>query len=101
MIQILSKIKNLSLQEKKSLEQIGLKLTEETGECCQALLSAFNANGCGYKKFTTDDVKEECVDLILVALSLFYKLNGNTEELLNVTESKMKKWQEKSSKQGE
>lgn len=92
----LDKIKQLSINNKKSLEQIGLKLSEETGECSQALLSYLNANGSTYKQLDANDVKEECIDIILVALSLFYKLNGSNTELTNTIDKKVNKWEEKS-----
>lgn len=91
----LSNIKELSLDNKKSLEQIALKLTEETGEVAQALLSNVGASGSEYKNLNSDDVKEECVDVIMVALSLFYKLGGEDQELQSVFEDKVQKWKEK------
>lgn len=91
----LEKIKTLSLDNKKSLEQIALKLSEETGEVAQALLSATNASGSGYKTQGYDDVKEECIDVIMVALSLFYKSGGTDEELSETMNLKVDKWQRK------
>lgn len=95
MLELLNEIKQMSIKNRKSLEQIGLKLSEETGECSQALLSYLNADGCGYKDLDLDDVKEECVDVIMVALSLFYKLNGNDIELKDLLKVKTNKWEEK------
>ncbi|OSA95678.1 UNVERIFIED_ORG: hypothetical protein B2H93_04455 [Clostridium botulinum] len=96
MKEILQEIKELSINNKKSLEQICLKLSEETGECSQALLSYLKANGSEYKQLNAQDVKEECVDVILVALSLFYKLEENNDELNEIITTKIKKWKEKS-----
>jgi NTP pyrophosphatase (non-canonical NTP hydrolase) len=93
---ILEQIHELSKTESKSLEQMALKLGEETGECFQALLSWLKANGCEYKQLTSQDIKEECIDVILVALSLFYKLDGNPTELIETLTKKMDKWKEKS-----
>lgn len=95
-MEILKDIKELSVNNKKSLEQICLKLSEETGECSQALLSYLKANGSEYKKLDAEDVKEECVDVILVALSLFYKLEEEDTELINIIKNKIEKWKEKS-----
>lgn len=92
----LTKIRELSIANKKSLEQIGLKLSEETGEASQALLSYVGANGSGYKELGSQDVKEECVDVVMVALSLFYKLGGTDKELSSVMNKKTEKWEEKS-----
>lgn len=92
----LQEIRDLSKKEKKSLEQMALKLSEETGEVCQALLSCLNASGCEYKDKNSQDVKEECVDVIIVALSLFYKLEGSNEEMKETVTTKIAKWKEKS-----
>ena len=59
-IKLLENIQELSIKNGKSLEQIGLKLSEETGECSQALLSYVNAEGSVYKGLGSQDVKEEC-----------------------------------------
>lgn len=90
----LTKIRELSIANKKSLEQIGLKLSEETGEVSQALLSYIGANGSEYKKLGSEDVKEECIDVVMVALSLFYKIGGTDEELSSVINKKTEKWEE-------
>lgn len=93
--ELLNEIQELSIQNGKTVEQIGLKLSEETGECSQAILAYTNAEGSVYKGFGVNDIKEECIDVILVAMSLFYKLNGNNEELNNLLSKKMEKWQNK------
>ncbi len=92
----ISDIKQLSIENKKSLEQIALKLSEETGEVSQALLSYLKANGSEYKALEADDVREECVDVVIVALSLFYKLNGEDSEFEKMFDKKVEKWKEKS-----
>ena len=94
-IKLLENIQSLSIKNGKSLEQICLKLSEETGECSQALLSYVEAEGSVYKGLGSQDVKEECIDVIMVAISLFYKLGGNNEELVNLINVKMDKWQNK------
>ena len=92
-IKLLENIKTLSIKNGKSIEQICLKLSEETGECSQALLSYVEAEGSVYKGLGSQDVKEECIDVIMVAISLFYKLGGNNEELVDLLSEKMEKWQ--------
>ncbi|QYK66819.1 MULTISPECIES: MazG-like family protein [Paenibacillus] len=83
----------MSTQEKKTLEQMVLKLSEEVGETSQAMLSYVNASGSEYKQLSISDVKEECADVILVALSLFYKLSSNEEELQEFLNKKVNKWE--------
>jgi len=92
MEQLLQKIKDMSGQEKKTLEQMVLKLTEEVGETSQAMLSYRQASGSEYKKLGLSDVKEECVDVILVTLALFYKLGGDENELQAYLRQKVDKW---------
>ncbi|ADO55996.1 hypothetical protein NS115_23430 [Paenibacillus jamilae] len=93
MEQLLKKIQYLSTHEKKTLEQMVLKLSEEVGETSQAMLSYMNANGSEYKQLNISDVKEECADVILVALSLFYKLSNNEGELQEFLSKKVDKWE--------
>ncbi len=92
MERLLQKIKALSEKEKKTLEQMVLKLTEEVGETSQAMLSYRQASGSEYKNLDLSDVKEECVDVILVALALFYKLSEDENELQDVLSKKVDKW---------
>jgi NTP pyrophosphatase (non-canonical NTP hydrolase) len=70
MEQLLKEIKLLSESEPKTLEQMALKLTEEVGETAQAVLSYLKASGSDYKQLGIDDVKEECIDGVLVALAM-------------------------------
>ena len=95
MEQLLKEIKKLSEREPKTIEQMALKLSEEVGETSQAVLSYLKASGSDYKELGIDDVKEECVDVILVALSLFYKLSENETELHELISKKLEKWQSK------
>ncbi|MFB7638301.1 MazG-like family protein [Peribacillus butanolivorans] len=97
MEQLLRQIKLLSEKEPKTLEQMALKLSEEVGETSQAVLSYLKANGSEYKQLGINDVKEECVDVILVSLALFYKVaeNENENELQELIIRKMDKWQSK------
>ncbi|MFE0507775.1 MazG-like family protein [Peribacillus butanolivorans] len=95
MEQLLRQIKLLSEKEPKTLEQMALKLSEEVGETSQAVLSYLKANGSEYKQLGINDVKEECVDVILVSLALFYKVAENENELQELIIRKMDKWQSK------
>lgn len=90
---MLDKIERLSLANEKNEFEIALKLTEETGEVAQALLSAKNTSGSVYKTETIEDVKEESIDVTLVALSLFFKVGGTIEELEETLNTKLNKWE--------
>jgi NTP pyrophosphatase (non-canonical NTP hydrolase) len=94
MTNLFDKIQDLSLNhEMKSIEQICLKLCEESGECAQAVLSYNDAFGCSYKKLTAEDVKEEAADTILAALSIIYRLNADTNEIFDLLAKKADKWE--------
>ena len=96
MEQLLKEIKLLSEKEPKTLEQMALKLSEEVGETSQAVLSYIKASGSEYKQLGIEDVKEECIDVILVALAMFYKLSENDKELHELIRKKLDKWESKS-----
>ncbi|MEC0302461.1 MazG-like family protein [Terribacillus saccharophilus] len=89
----LERLKKLSDLEPKTLEQMALKLSEEAGEVSQAVLSYSDASGSSYKQLDKEDIKEECVDTVLVALSLFYKLSDREGELQELLDKKMTKWE--------
>ncbi|MDQ0352319.1 NTP pyrophosphatase (non-canonical NTP hydrolase) [Alkalibacillus filiformis] len=95
MEQLLTEIKSLSEREPKTLEQMALKLTEEVGETSQAVLSYLKASGSDYKQLGIDDVKEECIDVVLVALAMYYKLSENEEEFGKLVSEKLNKWESK------
>ncbi|WP_017473473.1 MazG-like family protein [Amphibacillus jilinensis] len=95
MEELIQQIKQMSALEKKTLEQMGLKLSEEAGEVSQAILSHVKASGNAYKELGLDEVKEECVDVMLIAFALFFTLSQSEEELKGLIGKKMKKWKEK------
>lgn len=85
---------NLAKKEPKSLEEMGLKLSEETGEVSEAILKYKKASGNQYKHGTLDDLKEECADTLLVALSLYFQLNDSSiNELETLLMKKADKWE--------
>lgn len=93
--QLLKGIFEASELDTKSLTQKALKLSEETGEVAQAVLSYTEAPGCAAKNKTKEDVIEECVDCVITATSIIYQVqNGevNEEELLNEFNRKLRKW---------
>ena len=75
-------MKDLSLKNKKSNMEIAVKLVEETGEVSEAVLKMLGSNGMSYKvgnENLVDEVKEECIDVMMIALSLVYKLTGDNK----------------------
>ncbi|UGO50887.1 MazG-like pyrophosphatase [Bacillus phage vB_BanS_Nate] len=91
----MDKIIKLSMENEKSLEQIALKMSEEVGEVSQALLSHLKSSGSEYKKLGAEDVIEECVDVMIVAYSLIYKLGGSKSDIAKLFTTKVNKWEEK------
>jgi len=90
---LLNKIKELSKEkDTKSIEETALKLSEETGEVSQAVLSSLKVTGTEYKHLTKEDVKEENIDVILVAFSLLYKLGCDNDEIVSIMSKKISKW---------
>ena len=79
----------------KSLIERCAKGTEELGELAQAILSYEGVSGCDYKNYGIDHVKEEAVDLLLVAASIFSQAGGTEPELKDLMKFKMKKWETK------
>ncbi|HCM88956.1 MULTISPECIES: MazG-like family protein [Vagococcus] len=94
MERLLDQIKQLAEKEPKTLEQMALKLSEESGEVAQSVLSYTKASGNQYKQLTINDIKEECIDTLLVSLALYFKLADDPDtELSDILDKKIIKWQ--------
>lgn len=83
---IMNKISHLMQLGGYDLRGRVMKLTEELGELSEAVLSAEQEPGAGYKYKTIADVNEEACDVILVALSILVinkvKYNDNLRFML-------------------
>ncbi len=92
------KIQDYSIKESNSLLRRLGKTTEEVGEMAEAILCVDDPNNTSYKLLTIKDVKEECVDVLLMVLSIFFdkKINGTLFELTNLLHKKCDKWYETS-----
>ena len=91
-------ISRLTEIDKKTLLERTLKLSEETGEVAQAVLSYSKACGCGYKNKSKEDLLEECIDVIIVASSIISQSYDNDVDIENVKRiynKKLVKWKEK------
>lgn len=87
-------VKKLSIQEPKTLLQRMVKLQEEAGELAQEVLIHQNASGSQHKSPGKDGVLGECVDIILVALSIYFSEGGNEANLEKYIHKKCLKWEE-------
>lgn len=92
------KIQDYSIKESNSLLRRMVKSSEELGELSEAILCVEDPNNTSYELLTIKDVKEECVDVLLMVLSIFFdkKINGTLFELTNLLHKKCDKWYETS-----
>ena len=100
-VKIVEHIARLNNIDKKSLEQIALKTSEETGELAQAVLSYCKASGTEYKGLTEQNVIDESADVVICAISLVLHVYKQIHEekaldkFLDAIEDKMSKWESK------
>lgn len=82
------------LQKKGSIPTSLIKLGEEVGELNEAYLRSI-----GYKKEkesdANQDLKEECVDVLIMALDIANKLDMTKTELYDLFDKKLDKWESK------
>lgn len=90
---LLEKIQSLSSKEKKSLLEKTLKLQEEAGELAEAVLIHTKASGSQYKESSEQAIENEAVDIILVALDIFFSLSPDVATLEKLLSSKCGKWE--------
>ncbi len=78
----------------KTADGVYLYLAEETGEVATAM-----AVERGLKNKTLkENSASECVDVIISAIGLFYKLGGTDEELIEIFGRKSKRWLKRTQK---
>lgn len=90
---LLEEIKRLSLNDTKSLSQQGLKLFEEGGELAKCLLPYDNADGTRHRFVDREKVLEEICDVMLVALSIAYKMKFSNEKIFSMLRYKTLYWE--------
>lgn len=95
MIELLKKVQELTHYDYKTLTEKALKCSEEVGELAQAVLSYTNACGCGYKGLGVEEVLEESVDVIIVALSIICSIDNGVDNFDAEFDRKMEKWKAK------
>ena len=86
-------VKRLALKEPKTLFQRMVKLQEEVGELAQEVLIDQKASGSQHKTEGADGIKGECVDVILVALSIYFSEGGREADFEQYVEQKCLKWE--------
>lgn len=85
-------IKNLSINDKKSLSQKGLKLVEEVGELARVILPYDSAHGTNHRFIDRNAILEEIVDVYLTNISIAHSLEFTTNEFNDMLVKKAEKW---------
>jgi NTP pyrophosphatase (non-canonical NTP hydrolase) len=85
-------IKNLSIKDKKTLSQKGLKLVEEMGELARIILPYDSAHGTNHRFTDREALLEEVVDIHLSNISIAYSLGFTDEEFNDMLVKKCEKW---------
>ena len=86
-------IKELALKEPKTMPERMLKLLEECGELAQEVGINQNLSGFKHKENGADGISGECIDIMLVALSIFFQNGKSEEDLSSLVKEKCSKWQ--------
>lgn len=85
-------VRTLTNRDTKSLSEKGLKLSEECGELAKNILAYQNAAGSMHKFSNKELVAENCIDSILVALSIAYSLGYSDDQLSEIMLKKSLYW---------
>lgn len=85
-------IKNLSIKDKKTLSQKGLKLVEEVGELSRVILPYDSAHGTNHRFIDRESILEEVVDVYLTNISIAHSLGFTDEEFNDMLIRKSEKW---------
>lgn len=89
---LLKFIEQLSVADKKTLSQKGLKLAEECGELAKCILPYETAPGSLHKIVHKNQILENSVDSILVALSIAYSLGYTNDDIQTMMQNKATYW---------
>ena len=85
-------IKTLSIKDKKTLSQKGLKLVEEVGELARVILPYDSAHGTNHRFTDRESILEEVVDVYLTNISIAHSLGFTDEEFNDMLAKKSEKW---------
>ncbi len=85
-------IKTLSIKDKKTLSQKGLKLVEEVGELARVILPYDSAHGTNHRFIDREAILEEVVDVYLTNISIAHSLGFTDEEFNDMLSKKSEKW---------
>jgi NTP pyrophosphatase (non-canonical NTP hydrolase) len=85
-------IKTLSIKDKKTLSQKGLKLVEEVGELARVILPYDSAHGTNHRFIDREAILEEVVDIYLTNISIAHSLGFTDGEFQDMLIKKSEKW---------
>lgn len=85
-------IKNLSIKDKKTLSQKGLKLVEEVGELARVILPYDSAHGTNHRFIDREAILEEVIDVYLTNISIAHSLGFTDDEFNDMLVKKSEKW---------
>ena len=90
-------IRDLSIQDPKTLNEKTLKLMDEAGTLCKNVLAYTSTAGCKHINVTATDLLTDCVDVYLVLQSIMVQLQHNSklsdEVFIDKVLEKLNKWQ--------
>ena len=92
---IFNQIKLGACRDMKTLVELALKTSEETGELAEAVLWQARAPGALYKNKTREDILEEAVDVMICALATACRAIPELthHQVLDVFDRKIEKWE--------
>ena len=85
-------IKDLSMKDKKTLSQKGLKLVEEVGELARVILPYDSAHGTNHRFIDKEKLLEEVVDVYLTNISIAHSVGITEDEFNDMLIKKSEKW---------
>ena len=85
-------IKDLSMKDKKTLSQKGLKLVEEVGVLARVILPYDSAHGTNHRFIDKEKLLEEVVDVYLTNISIAHSVGITDEEFNDMLIRKTEKW---------
>lgn len=86
-------IRELTLNDKKTLTQKTLKLVEEVGELSRVVLPYEGAYATNHRVVDRQSILEELADVFLVNQSILYSMGFSDEEFQNIILQKARIWQ--------
>lgn len=91
--ELIEQIRRLSLKDTKSLSQQGLKLAEECGELAKVILPFENADCTRHRFVDRQALVDGVADVILVALSIAFKMKIHDDKLIAMIQKKAHYWE--------